>query len=130
MSKISKDNLSIIENISKSIIVADAACLGTHWIYDLEKLAAKCPDGVKGFEQPDDNHYHAGKNSGDSTHYGEIATGKSLSDELAKEPFGWSLDVVRLLLLPPQSCPRNGSRLREQLRFRSMRTHRCRHHAA
>lgn len=31
--------------------------------------------------------------------YGETANGKYLADELAKEPFGWDFDVVRLLTL-------------------------------
>lgn len=29
--------------------------------------------------------------------YGELASGRSLTDDLAKEPFGWDFDVVRLL---------------------------------
>lgn len=33
------------------------------------------------------------------TTYGENATGKSLADELAKEPFGWSFEVVRLFVV-------------------------------
>jgi hypothetical protein len=33
------------------------------------------------------------------TSYGEIATGKYLIDDFAKEPFGWSLDVVRLFVV-------------------------------
>jgi Family of unknown function (DUF6079) len=33
------------------------------------------------------------------TSYGEIATGKFLIDDFAKEPFGWSLDVVRLFVV-------------------------------
>ena len=31
--------------------------------------------------------------------YGETASGRSLADEFAKEPFGWDFDVVRLLVL-------------------------------
>ena len=31
--------------------------------------------------------------------YGEAATGRFLSDEFAKEPFGWEFEVVRLLVL-------------------------------
>lgn len=30
--------------------------------------------------------------------YGETASGRALADELAKEPFGWDFDVVRLLV--------------------------------
>ena len=33
------------------------------------------------------------------TSYGEIASGKYLADDFAKEPFGWSLDVVRLFVV-------------------------------
>ena len=33
------------------------------------------------------------------TSYGETATGRWLADELAKEPFGWEFDVVRLLVV-------------------------------
>lgn len=33
------------------------------------------------------------------TSYGEIATGKYLIDDFAKEPFGWNLDVVRLFVV-------------------------------
>ena len=33
------------------------------------------------------------------TSYGEIASGKYLLDEFSKEPFGWSLDVVRLFVI-------------------------------
>lgn len=51
--------------------VADAASLGTHWIYDLNDLAAQFPGGIRGFETPHPGHYHAGKQSGDFTHYGD-----------------------------------------------------------
>lgn len=33
------------------------------------------------------------------TSYGETATGRYLADEFEKEPFGWSLDVVRLFVV-------------------------------
>ena len=33
------------------------------------------------------------------TSYGETATGRWLADEFAKEPFGWELDVLRLLVI-------------------------------
>ncbi len=53
-------------------LLADAACLGTHWIYDLDALYSTYPD-PKGFEEPREGHYHAGKKPGDQTHYGEAA---------------------------------------------------------
>ncbi|MBK6899059.1 MAG: BREX system P-loop protein BrxC, partial [bacterium] len=33
------------------------------------------------------------------TSYGEVASGRYLADEFAKEPFGWDFDVVRLLIV-------------------------------
>jgi len=33
------------------------------------------------------------------TSYGEVATGRYLTDEFASEPFGWDFDVVRLLVI-------------------------------
>lgn len=53
--------------------VGDAAALGTHWIYDLDEMAAKFPKGIHGFETPQKSHYHEGKVSGDQTHYGDAA---------------------------------------------------------
>ena len=53
--------------------VGDAFCLGSHWIYDLAELARRFPGGVTGFETPAEGHYHAGKRSGDLTHYGDAA---------------------------------------------------------
>ena len=54
-------------------LVGDAFCLGTHWIYDLDELCRIHPDGVHGFEAPAADHYHAGKQPGDQTHYGAAA---------------------------------------------------------
>lgn len=53
--------------------VGDAYCLGSHWIYDLAELGRLFPGGVTGFEAPAEGHYHAGKRSGDQTHYGDAA---------------------------------------------------------
>ncbi|MEZ5065896.1 MAG: BREX system P-loop protein BrxC [bacterium] len=33
------------------------------------------------------------------TSYGEVATGRYLTDEFAKEPFGWDFDVIRLFVI-------------------------------
>jgi len=51
----------------------DAYCLGSHWIYSLDEIAKRFPGGVRGFEAPFAGHYHAGKQSGDFTHYGDAA---------------------------------------------------------
>ncbi len=53
--------------------VGDAAALGTHWIYDLDELAAAYPAGIHGFERPMPGHYHEGKEPGAQTHYGDGA---------------------------------------------------------
>lgn len=53
--------------------VGDAACLGTHWIYNLSELQAAYPNGIHGFEVPREGHFHAGKQRGDQTHYGDAA---------------------------------------------------------
>ncbi len=53
--------------------VGDAAGLGTHWIYDLAEQQTKFQEGVRGFEKPLRDHYHAGKHPGDQTHYGDAA---------------------------------------------------------
>jgi ADP-ribosylglycohydrolase len=53
--------------------VGDAACLGTHWIYDLQELGLAFPEGLNGFETPAQGHYHAGRHPGDFTHYGDAA---------------------------------------------------------
>ncbi|GFO60088.1 hypothetical protein GMST_24130 [Geomonas silvestris] len=53
--------------------VGDALCLGSHWIYDLNELKNRFPEGVTGFEAPVEGHYHFGKHPGDFTHYGDAA---------------------------------------------------------
>jgi ADP-ribosylglycohydrolase len=67
---------SIESRLSAAIwgqFIGDAAALGTHWIYDLDDLAARYPGGIQGFETPKAGHYHEGKQSGDQTHYGDAA---------------------------------------------------------
>lgn len=53
--------------------VADAYCLGSHWIYDAAAFASRFPDGIEGFDAPAPGHYHAGKPRGAPTQYGEGA---------------------------------------------------------
>mgnify|MGYP006271176863 FL=1 len=53
--------------------VGDAFCLGSHWIYDAAAFAARFPDGPAGFDTPGPDHHHAGKLTGDLTHYGDGA---------------------------------------------------------
>lgn len=53
--------------------LGDAAALGTHWIYDLKEMASRHRGVIQGFERPAADHYHAGKEPGDQTHYGDAA---------------------------------------------------------
>lgn len=54
-------------------LVADAYCLGSHWIYDAAAFEERFPSGPAGFDAPAPGHYHAGKRPGALTHYGEGA---------------------------------------------------------
>jgi ADP-ribosylglycohydrolase len=53
--------------------VGDALCLGSHWYYNFVERRRRYPDGIQGFERPHDDHYHAGREPGDPTHYGDAA---------------------------------------------------------
>ncbi len=66
-------SLSRLHGAVWGAFVGDAAALGSHWIYDPAELAARFPNGLQGFETPAPGHYHAGKVSGDCTHYGDAA---------------------------------------------------------
>lgn len=69
-------NIALLDRMRGAIwgqFTGDAACLGSHWIYDPEELTRRYPEGVNGFEAPAEGHYHAGKVPGDLTHYGDAA---------------------------------------------------------
>jgi ADP-ribosylglycohydrolase len=53
--------------------IGDAMALGTHWHYNLMERERLYPEGVRGFERPVTGHYHAGRDPGDPTHYGDAA---------------------------------------------------------
>ena len=53
--------------------LGDAASLGVHWIYNTKDIESMYPNGLQGFEIPAEGHYHAGKLSGDLTHYGDAS---------------------------------------------------------
>lgn len=63
--------------------LGDAASLGVHWIYNTKDIESMYPNGLQGFEIPTEGHYHAGKLSGDLTHYGDAA--RVLLEALAEE---------------------------------------------
>ena len=53
--------------------IGDAMALGSHWHYNLLERERLYPGGIRGFERPVPGHYHAGRNPGDPTHYGDAA---------------------------------------------------------
>jgi ADP-ribosylglycohydrolase len=53
--------------------IGDAMALGSHWHYNLLERTRLYPDGIEGFERPAPGHYHAGREPGDPTHYGDAA---------------------------------------------------------
>ncbi len=52
--------------------VADSLALGVHWIYDTTQLATE-HGRVEDFLSPKKNPYHANKEKGGFTHYGDQA---------------------------------------------------------
>lgn len=69
-------SIPLVDRIAGAVwgqFVGDAFCLGSHWIYDLKELQHRFPGGPQGFEEPAAGHYHAGKQSGELTHYGDAA---------------------------------------------------------
>jgi ADP-ribosylglycohydrolase len=74
--KTSVTSPSVAERLRGAVwgsLAGDAACLGSHWVYDLNELARLFPDGIAGFEPSRQGHYHFGKQPGDQTHYGDGA---------------------------------------------------------
>jgi ADP-ribosyl-[dinitrogen reductase] hydrolase len=53
--------------------IGDAMALGSHWHYNLLERSRLYPEGIRGFERPAPGHYHAGREPGDPTHYGDAA---------------------------------------------------------
>jgi ADP-ribosylglycohydrolase len=53
--------------------IGDAMALGSHWHYNLLERDRLYPGGITGFERPAPGHYHAGRDPGDPTHYGDAA---------------------------------------------------------
>lgn len=53
--------------------IGDAMALGSHWHYNLLERERLYPGGIQGFERPVPGHYHAGREPGQPTHYGDAA---------------------------------------------------------
>jgi len=80
-------------NALTGALVADAASMGLHWIYDQSHIAAIASSGDVLFRQPDAAHYHeqkayfahAGRNAGELSHYGESA--RLLAELVAQQTY-------------------------------------------
>jgi len=79
----------------KTALVADSLCLGPHWVYEQEEIAAAFPNGILKFEAPI-APYHKGKVAGDLTHYGDQAVmlKHSLEKRGGFDAEGWREDWV------------------------------------
>lgn len=53
-------------------LIGDAHALGTHWIYDLNRVESLFKPEL-GLQEPPADTYHTGKHRGDQTHYGDQA---------------------------------------------------------
>ncbi len=67
------------KNSALGVLVADAAALGLHWLYDLERMHQVVATSDPCFLTPNPDHYdgqvgyfaHGGKQAGEQSHYGE-----------------------------------------------------------
>jgi len=74
-------------------LVADAACLGLHWLYDPERIESLSHQGELLFRAPDAVAYegkpgvfvHEKRRSGDLSHYGESA--RIVGDMVLSQPY-------------------------------------------
>ena len=84
-----------MDSFYRAALVADSLCLGSHWVYDQEEIAAAFPHGVRNFGDPI-AEYHKGKVAGDLTHYGDQAVmlKRSLEKRGGFDVEGWREDWV------------------------------------
>jgi ADP-ribosylglycohydrolase len=54
-------------------LIGDAISLGSHWVYDTDKVEEHFPGLVSEYTAPKLAKFHEGKKAGDFTHYGEQA---------------------------------------------------------
>jgi len=82
-----------IHNAIYGSLVADAAALGLHWLYDADHIAQMAAHGELSFRAPDANVFkdrkgvfvHHGKASGDLSHYGESV--RLMAQLVLNEPY-------------------------------------------
>jgi len=100
LGEISRDNR--IRGAVWGQFLGDAFCLGSHWIYSLAELEQRFPGGPQGFETPAAGHYHAGKQAGELTHYGDgaLLLLQSLADKGSFDAIDFGSRFVDLFASP------------------------------
>ena len=86
----------------RASLVADALCLGPHWVYNQSKLARTYPEGVHHYDDPQST-YHPNRSAGQFTHYGDQTLALLRSLALRR---GWD----RLRALPQMRVLVSGGR--------------------
>ncbi len=82
-----------MKQFTRASIVADALCLGAHWIYDQFQIASRFPSGITTFSDPA-SPYHPNRKAGELTHYGDqcLALHDSIEKRKGFDPDGWRED--------------------------------------
>ncbi|MDQ8192082.1 alpha/beta fold hydrolase [Roseibacillus persicicus] len=78
-------------NLFRAAFLADALTLGSHWVYNQEKIARLYPDGISDFDDPHSS-YHPNRKKGQFTHYGDQMM---MVAQAVAATGGWSLPVFR-----------------------------------
>lgn len=78
-------------NLYRAAFLADALCLGSHWVYNQDKIARLYPDGIQGFDDPQ-SKYHPNRKKGEFTHFGDQM--KLVTKAMVASP-QWSLPVFQ-----------------------------------
>jgi ADP-ribosylglycohydrolase len=86
----------IVPDLILPALIADALCLGPHWLYDQQEIARLYPQGMTGYDAPH-SKYHPGKGAGWFTHYGDqtLALLRSIHARGGFDAEGWREDWSR-----------------------------------
>lgn len=85
-----------MKHYTKAALVADALCLGPHWIYNQSEIDKLYPEGVYAFTAPASS-YHGSKQAGDLTHTGDqlYFLSQLLEEHGAYGEEAWRVEWVR-----------------------------------
>ncbi len=80
-------------NLFRAAFIADSLSLGSHWIYNQDKIARLYPDGVTSLDKPH-SKYHPERKKGQFTHFGDQMV--ILAKAVVASP-QWSVGVFQSL---------------------------------